>query len=164
MKYSKEKIKECVDWVRENGLMDYGGAKLSEFCRAMGIDNKTYYGWMKYSDFSDAIKKAKDEFRNNLQRDIEVSLAKAAKGYTWEQTFIEYVDDGAGHRKIKKQTKKTMYETPNVGAAVFLLTNLDPDKWKNTQRLEHTGSDGDPLFVPKITDKMIDEYLKSRKK
>ena len=151
MKYSKEKIKECVDWVSENGLMDYGGAKLSEFCRAMGIDNKTYYGWMRNSDFSDAIKKAKDEFKSTLQRDIEVSIAKAAKGYIWEQTFTEFVDDGNGHRKIKKQTKKTMYETPN-------------DKWKNTQRLEHTGSDGEPLFVPKITDKMIDEYLKSRKK
>lgn len=164
MKLCKEKLKECVSWIRENGLMDYGGAKLSEFCSAMDISKETYYAWMGKSDFSDAIKKAKDEFKSNLQRDIEISIAKAAKGYTWEQTFTEFVDDGNGHRKIKKQTKKTMYETPNVGAAIFLLTNLDPDKWKNSQRLEHTGSDGEPLFVPKITDKMLDEYLKSRKK
>ena len=164
MKYSKEKTRECVGWVRENGLMDYGGAKLSEFLAWAGIDTRTYYRWMQNADFADAIKKAKDEFKSTLQRDIEISIAKAAKGYTWEQTFTEFVDDGVGHRKIKKQTKKTMYETPNVGAAIFLLTNLDPDKWKNTQRLEHTGSDGEPLFVPKITDKMIDEDLKSRKK
>lgn len=164
MKYSKEKIRECVNWVIENGLMDYGGAKLSEFCRAMDIDNKTYYGWMRNSDFSDAIKKAKDEFRKTLQSDIEVSLAKVAKGYSWDQYITEYENGPDNKPKIKKQTRRTMYEAPNVGAAIFLLTNLDPDKWKNSQRLEHTGSDGEPLFVPKITDKMLDEYLKSRKK
>jgi len=164
MKYSKEKIRECVDWVRKNGLMDYGGSKLSEFCRAMGIDNKTYYGWMRKPDFSEAIKKAKDEYRKRLQCDIEISLAKAARGYEWEQVTTEFENDADGKPRIKRQTRKVIRVEPNVGAAIFLLTNLDPDKWKNTQRLEHAGSDGEPLFVPKITDKMIDEYLKSRKK
>ena len=150
--------------MRENGLMDYGGAKLSEFCYAMDISRDTYYEWLSKPDFSDAIKKAKDDFKNTLQRDIEISLAKAAVGYTWEQVTTEIENDGKGKARLKKQIKRTMRVEPNVGAAIFLLTNLDPDKWKNTQRLEHTGSDGEPLFTPKITDKMIDEYLKSRKK
>ena len=133
MKYSKEKIRECVDWVRENGLMDYGGAKLSEFCRAMCIDNKTYYGWMRNSDFSEAIKKAKEDFKKNIQMEIEKSLAKVARGYSWEQTTTEYENDGTGKAKIKKQIRRTIEVEPNVGAAIFILTNIDPDKWKNKQ-------------------------------
>lgn len=30
-KYSKEIVNKCADWVRMNGLMEYGGAKLKDF-------------------------------------------------------------------------------------------------------------------------------------
>ena len=38
-KYSKEMITACADWVRENGLMDYGGATLTDFCAHFSFDN-----------------------------------------------------------------------------------------------------------------------------
>ena len=31
-KYNKDMIQSCADWVRENGLIDYGGATLGDFC------------------------------------------------------------------------------------------------------------------------------------
>ena len=36
-KFNEETIQKCVDWVCENGLIDYGGAKLIDFCNVMGI-------------------------------------------------------------------------------------------------------------------------------
>ena len=45
-KYNAVKIEECEAWVAAHGLIDYGGAKLKEFVREMGIDEKTYRLWM----------------------------------------------------------------------------------------------------------------------
>ena len=45
-KYNAAKIEECEAWVAAHGLIDYGGAKLKEFVREMGIDEKTYRLWM----------------------------------------------------------------------------------------------------------------------
>lgn len=34
-KYCAEMVKRCADWVRENGLIDDGGAKITDFCVAI---------------------------------------------------------------------------------------------------------------------------------
>ena len=125
-------VKSCCDWVRENGLIDYGGATLTAICKAMNIDNMSYYRWLAKSEFAEAIKKAKEAFRSNLEKDIVNSLANAAKGYEYEQYTTEYTDVN-GKPKIKKRVKKNIRVEPNVGAAIFLLTNISPDRWRNKQ-------------------------------
>lgn len=134
-KYNKDMIQACADWVRENGLIDYGGATLRDFCKAMSIDNMSYYNWMKRSEFSEAIKKAKEEFRGTIEKDIVQSLANSAKGYEYTQTTTEYTDVN-GKPSIKKQVKKNIRVEPNVGAAIFLLTNIAPQRWKNRQDIK----------------------------
>lgn len=47
--------------------------------------------------------------------------------------MTEYTDSD-GKPKIKKQTKKNIEEPPNVGAAIFLLTNINPQKWQNRSK------------------------------
>lgn len=39
--------------------------------------------------------------------------------------------DVNGKPRIKKQVKKNIRIEPNVGAAIFLLTNIAPERWKN---------------------------------
>mgnify|MGYP005949858037 CR=1 FL=1 len=56
-KFNEQIIKECKLWVSENGLMEYGGAKLKDFCSHFNIDSQTYYRWLENADFADAIKK-----------------------------------------------------------------------------------------------------------
>lgn len=131
-KYTKDMIQACADWVRENGLIDFGGATLTDFCKAFNIDDMTYYRWLNKAEFADAIKKARLDFRDSLERDIVKSLAKAAKGYDYTQTSTEYTDVN-GQPRIKKQVKKNIHVEPSVGAAIFLLTNISPKKWKNRQ-------------------------------
>lgn len=131
-KYSKEMVQACADWVRKNGLIDFGGASLTDFCKVMGIDDQTYYRWLTKVEFAEEIKKAKSAFRSTLEKDIVKSLANAAKGYEYEQYTTEYTDVN-GKPKIKKQVKKNIRVEPNVGAAIFLLTNIAPDRWKNKQ-------------------------------
>lgn len=145
-KYNKEMIRRCADWVSENGLIEYGGAKLIDFCKAFDIDDMTYYRWLENSDFSEAIKKAKEKFRESLETDIVKSLANAAKGHEYTQTQTEYKDVN-GSPKIVKQTKKKIRVEPNVGAAIFLLTNIAPDRWKNRQQQELSGEVGSGLNI-----------------
>ena len=145
-KYNKEMIRRCADWVSENGLIEYGGAKLIDFCKAFDIDDMTYYRWLENSDFSEAIKKAKEKFRESLETDIVKSLANAAKGYEYTQTQTEYKDVN-GSPKIVKQTKKNIRVEPNVGAAIFLLTNIASDRWKNRQQQELSGEVGSGLNI-----------------
>lgn len=153
-KYNQKLVKEMSDWVSENGLIDYGGARLMTFLRRFGIDQRTYYRWMKETEFAEAIKKAKEDFKTNLETDIVLSLANAAKGYRFEQVTREYKD-----AKEFKRTVKIVNVEPNVGAAIFLLTNLAPNKWRNKQRNEIEVSDSDWVGALK---QLTDGYDKER--
>lgn len=139
-KLTKDFIKKAYEWVCENGLIDDGGAKFVDFCKAMCIDNKSYYNWLTgnyelSSEFSDAIKMAKEVFRQNIVKDLVQSLARSAKGYTWKRTKTEYRNKN-GKPEIVKQTVEEVNVPPNTGAAIFLLTNIAPDKWKNKQYID----------------------------
>lgn len=136
MKLTKEKIAECAEWVAENGLGEYGGATIAEFCAFADIDVKTYYNWKHNSNFSNAIIKAKHTYKDNLEKDIVTSLARAARGYTYDKTKTELGTDKNGNVVIKKKTSEKVEVQPNVGAAVFLLTNIAGEKWKNKQNTE----------------------------
>lgn len=50
-------------------------------------------------------------------------------------------------KKLKKEVRKNVRVEPNVGAGIFLLTNLAPDRWKNKQNTEHSGEVSTGLTV-----------------
>ena len=139
MKYSKAKIEECASWVITHGLQDYGGATLKDFCKAMDIEDETYYQWMLKSEFSEAILKAKQIFRETQEERLVESLMQSALGYEASETKTEYMSDEHGNRRPKKQTVTKKNVAPNTGAAIFLLTNIAPEKWKNKLNTEHSG-------------------------
>lgn len=138
MKYNEAKIQECAEWVRLHGLMEYGGATLQEFCRDMNIDDMTHYAWTRKSEYSEAIKKAKADFRDSLEKNIVTSMAQAATGYEYEETSTEY-GNAEGKPYVKKKTITKKRVQANVAAGIFLLTNIAPERWKNKQNTEHTG-------------------------
>lgn len=135
-KYNSEKVAQCEEWIRQHGLMEYGGAMLREFCKAMDIDNKTYYRWLQeYDEFKEAVNRAKEAFKSQLTQDLAISLAEAAKGYEREETETELAPGHDGGEPVVRRIKrKTVYYQPNVAAAIFLLTNLDPEHFQNRQR------------------------------
>lgn len=139
-KLTNEFISKAYEWVCENGLMDDGGARFVDFCKAMCIDDMTYYRYIggKFplsGEFTESIKKAKEVFRQNLVKDLVLSLAKSAKGYRWQKKRTEYKDVN-GKPKIVKQIVEDVDVPPNTGAAIFLLTNIAPDKWQNKQYID----------------------------
>lgn len=163
MKYSKAKIEECANWVRIHGLMYYGGATLKDFCKAMDIEDETYYQWMQKSEFSESLQKAKEDFKATQEERLVESLMQSALGYEASETKTEYISDENGNRRPKKQTVTKKIFAPNTGAAIFLLTNIAPDKWKNKLNTEHSGevSSGLKIIVDSEDDReLIKQALK----
>lgn len=139
-KYNKQLHDEIIQWVRENGLIDYGGARLLDFCSRFKLHSKTYYRWLEEkTEFKEAIDEAKAYFKSSLTQDIVVSLARTAKGYDREETETEYIPNEGGKLKIRRKKKKTVHYQPNVAAGIFLLTNLDPEHYQNKQRMDVGG-------------------------
>lgn len=163
MKKSKELWARMGVWIEENGLIEDGGAKLKEFCAFFSINRDTYFEWMKNPDFSDIITRARETFRQNLEVDIVRSLAKAAVGYTYNEkhkkTIIE--DNGKGQPTIKGEQRweKEINVAPNVQAATFLLSNLNAEKWRRTDRHEVNVS-ADKGFTIVVNNKEDAEILK----
>lgn len=139
MKYTKDKVRDCVIWVERNGLDQHGGATINAFCQAQDISHETYMRWMAKDEFSEAIRQAKEIFKNTLVNDLVKSLKTRAVGFTSTKTKTEYVEDKNGNVKIKKRTTEEYFEKGDVSAAVFLLTNAAPEMWANTQKTEVSG-------------------------
>lgn len=131
IKLNDDLISDITRWVRENGLKENGGATITSLCRHFGIAEMTFGRWMKRKDFAEAINSAKQHFADNLERDLVASLAKSAKGYNYVKRKTEYTSDKNGNPVIKKQTTEDVDVQPNVGAAIFLLTNIAPERWQN---------------------------------
>lgn len=163
MKLNADKIKEAAAWVEKNGLFPQAcGASVKEFCKAMGIGERTYTNWCKIAAFADAISRARELFKSQTIREVENALVKAAKGvdFTKEKTeakaekVVEYdpktgkkVREYMGEPKVVKATRETFYYPPDVKAAQFVLTNMAPEAWKNKQETEHKGLPENILIV-----------------
>lgn len=132
MKKSKELWKRMGEWVEENGLIEDGGASFKSFLAFFSISDETYYRWSKNVEFMDIIARARETFRQNLEREIVMSLAKAAKGYTYkekhEKVIIKSNSKGQPVIDGKQEWTKEVSVAPNVQAATWLLPRIS-EKW-----------------------------------
>lgn len=132
-KYSPEIVKKICS------LLEKDSYTIEEVCANVGINEDTYYDWQKNkSDFSEAIKKAREVYVNKMLRDCERSLNKLVNGFDYEEVKTTIVDDGRGKPKIKEKTTTKKTAAPNLGAIIHYQTNKDPDNWKNRQAVDHT--------------------------
>lgn len=119
------------------------GYSQKEACAKAGIAEKTFYRWQdEDSQFRQLVRNAQDEARISKAdvRAVEQSLLDIARGFEYEEVKTEYesrevIDEQTGKKEfkpvIKKQVRTQKRVTPNVEAIKFLLTNRDPQNWKN---------------------------------
>jgi hypothetical protein len=133
------------------------GATQREAAEKAGINIDTFYEWMKSkTDFSDAVRRAKENARLNAVASVERSLLELAQGFEYEEVRTEYEsrlveDEQTGKKEykpvIKKQVRTQKRVVPNVEAIKFLLTNRDPEHWKNRIESAMTGDVNTNLHI-----------------
>lgn len=154
-KFNKEKLSQCVEWVEKNGLYPQRcGAPLKDFCSAMGITEPTYRSWLKFSEFAEAIAHARDVFAEQTVVEVVNALKKKALGceyvekrvkkaprkiVTFDPKTGKKIAEEQGELIVVEQSADTVLIMPDTQAAIFLLTNLDSEHWKNMQKVEQSG-------------------------
>lgn len=138
MKCNLKKFKECEAWIAEHGLMDYGGAQLQQYCKAMGIHDTTHRKWLqRYKEYAEALERGKAIFKHNHTRKLFNTLMEAAVGgeRETEEENSEFRPDAEGNPQIHRmlRQKRKTYVKPDTTAAIFLLCNLDPEHWRQRQ-------------------------------
>lgn len=170
MKLTPAKIKECAAWVEKHGLHPQPcGASVGDFCKAMGIDPRTYNRWSKLSEMSEALNAARDKYAARIVFDVENALVKAALGLDAEETkekakavddVIREYDPATGNLVREHKTKKLVtmeatrtrrYYPPDVKAAQFILTNMAAGHWRQKQDVNLGAQAGTTIEV-KMTD------------
>lgn len=130
MKYNDEIVQRICNYIREGDTQKIAAERA-------GITESTFYEWQSTKkEFSESIKKAREDFRETITGKLEATLWKRAMGYEVTESEVEYVSDKDGSPKIKSQKKKVKHIQPDTGALIFALTNVAPGKWLNRQRVE----------------------------
>nr|DAJ17287.1 MAG TPA: putative terminase small subunit [Siphoviridae sp. ct8TV20] len=74
-RYNTDIVERICSLIREDSYT------IAEICHYVNISKETYYQWLKTkTDFSDAIKKAEDDFNSMIIVEAKRSLIKLIKG------------------------------------------------------------------------------------
>lgn len=112
-------------------ILKSNGVSMEEIASMIGVTRATLYNHMDEIDtLFDTIKSGNDVYVDKL----EAKLSDLAMGNV-KTTKTKIVYDGNVIRS-KEVTEDTL--APNLGAIIFSLTNLAPDRWKNKQELNNT--------------------------
>ena len=138
-KYSQDRVARICEAL-SRGETDIVAAEMG------GVSPSTFYEWQNTKpEFSEAVKKAKEEFErwelNDLLTDAKRGLKTLIMGMEYEEVKSEYLPDPDDHDKpkIHKQTRTKKRIPPSATAIIFALCNRDPENWKNRVSQEVTG-------------------------
>ena len=100
----------------------------------MGITYTTFKVWLNESE---AIREALNTGKRELSDKIAGAMTRRAFGYDYEETKTTILGDIRKGSKVveSQQTVKIekikKHQPPDLGAQIFMLTNLRPEEWKN---------------------------------
>nr|DAL87869.1 MAG TPA: terminase small subunit [Caudoviricetes sp.] len=120
-------------WITKEGLAliegwAHDGLTDEQIANNIGINRDTLYTWKKkYPDISDALKKGKEV----VDYQVENVLLRKALGMEYQEELME--PDGS----IQTVTRKM---PPDTTAIIFWLKNRRPDRWRDKQEIEHSGT------------------------
>lgn len=163
-KYNEKFHKIAEEWIKENGLMLFGGAPLGEYCKAMGIHITSHYNWLeRFPEYKMMIDESIEYYRVTHTRKLFNALLDSALGGYRENVVedTEYKPNPQNPDKpmiAKKKThKEKRYHSANTAAAIFLISNLSPECFINRQRSDINIKD---TQVRQLSMEQAQEFLK----
>jgi hypothetical protein len=107
------------------------GATDIEIADFFDVDARTLYRWKaEHEAFCQSLKVSKEIADERVER----SLFARANGYEHDEVDIRVVAGAIVQTPIRK------FFPPDTTACIFWLKNRQPEKWRDKQDVEHTGS------------------------
>lgn len=158
-KYSKEHATRIVDMIRTDTYT------ISEICAAVHICKYTFYNWQKlHPEFAEMVENARKELTERMVIGAKKSLWRKITGFDITETRVTMIPSGeldaSGKpvAKVKSETHITRHIEPDTAAIIFVLTNLDPEHWKNRKDVKVSGKDA-PHPANEITDDELESII-----
>jgi DNA-binding transcriptional regulator YiaG len=128
--------KKYIKQIHELAVIGYTDKKIAKF---IGVSTSTLDTWKKkYPELLGCLHKARD----GHMFEVIGTLYESAKGYSHADEKIGFDKNGKTLR-----AKTTKHYPPNVNAAIFLLTNRNPDEWKRERTIEDSPEEPTPVQV-----------------
>jgi len=135
-KYNAEYHPKIARYLGQLGKTD------KEISAELGISEVTLNAWKNdHQEFLKSLKEGKE----HIDDLVENALLKRALGFTYDEVKTVRSDLGAERTET---TKKQI--VPDVTAQIFWLCNRRSDRWKNVNRVEHSGPGGSPVPVSAV--------------
>ena len=113
------------------------GGTTKMLARALDVNESSVKDWLRKNErLATALKDEKAK----ADAAVEKSLYQRALGYSHKDVDIRVIEG-----KLVK-TKIVKHYPPDTTACIYWTKNRRPDLWRDVQRLEHTGKDGEKLF------------------
>ena len=136
--------KKREEWESDQRMLDYIGLlayaySKKEVAKRMGIAYNTLLSWERESEL---IRTALTTTKETYIRELEGTLKHRARGYEYEEVKTTILGDVRKGSKVveNQQTvkieKMKKHQPGDVASAIFLLTNLDPENWKNRRNTD----------------------------
>lgn len=114
------------------------GATTEELARLFAVSVSTIRNWeIRHPEFANAITVG----REVPDKRVERRMYEKALGYSFEEELVRYTSRGW------VRTTVTRHVPPDTTAMIFWLKNRRPDLWRDVNRYEHTGKDGNAISV-----------------
>ncbi len=137
------------EWLTEEGLLKIGawardGLTKEQIAENIGISRDTLNTWeKKFPDISDTIKKSR-EVADIIIENALFEKAKGGKQVLSKPVKVKKVEYKDG-KKVKEEENiqyvfEEVYNPPDTAAIIFYLKNRLPDKWKDKQGIDLSGS------------------------
>ena len=127
-------------WLSPDGLLRLeayarDGLTDEQIAKNLDIVPSTLYEWKRqYSEISEALKRGKEV----VDIEVENALLKRALGYDYTEERVERSQDGG--KKSIKTVQTVKHIPPDTTAQIFWLKNRRPDRWRDKQQIEHSGT------------------------
>ncbi|MDE6370431.1 MAG: hypothetical protein K2K92_02955 [Duncaniella sp.] len=159
-KYGKPITEKICDYLSKG---KYSYAQIS---RKVGIHPDTFTDWLNlHPEFREAVEVAKQTYLDSLSIKARCALEKRVEGfYAPETRTVKRKLKGESEMTVIEETVTDKYVAPDTTAIIFVLTNTDPENWKNRHSAEVTGKDGKDLLELKTDEELDAEIAELKRK
>ena len=128
------------------------GASIAELAERFEVTIRTVREWqVKHDDFLTACMLG----RGRRNRNVEQALFKAATGYD------HYVEKSIKHKGEVVRIQCKEHVPPDVGAAIFWLTNRAPHDWSNTPEPKAADT---PVTISDVLHQLAQEMIEQHRR